>query len=504
MDLGPAFILRWYNTFALTARIFLKLLGATLCVLLVALLAADILASKVSEGSHHETLVEQVSNQCETVCALMAQPGWRPESLRHLSNSGLRLTRVQQDGRVSFDTGADTTRMENHASRPEFAAALRGSRGSDKRRSETTRTEYLYVAVPCPPGAVRLALPWNGVIAQIESTRRNMLGSIVLAFFSALLAAAFFAHSVSGKLGGIIDLASKLAEGRYGSRIASPGAGELGQLERRLNDTAEKLEKTSAELHRDHEELLRQEQIRKDFIMNVSHELRTPLASIQGYTETLLGGALYDNTYNLRFLEIIRLNTDRLTSLAGDLLTLTHLEQKAHKFRFATRHVNTVLLDCADSFRLIASRRGIAIHLEAAPDNAHVRADELAVHQALGNLLDNAVKYSNEGGTIYAGARPLPGGQFIEFYVRDNGIGIPHEDQSRLFERFYRVDKARSRELGGTGLGLAIVKHLIKGHGGETGVDSEPGRGSTFKFTLPVTAQPATSAPGVQNEFIES
>jgi two-component system phosphate regulon sensor histidine kinase PhoR len=206
----------------------------------------------------------------------------------------------------------------------------------------------------------------------------------------------------------------------------------------------------------------------------------------------------------MRFLEIIRQNAERLTNLASDLLTLSRIELKTQKFQFASYYVNRLLLDCVDSVRPLASRKQIEIQVEYTIDTAEVFCDSKAVHQALGNLLDNAIKYTPEGGQIHVGARPVGDPReprFYELYVRDTGMGIPAEDLPRLFERFYRVDKARSRELGGTGLGLAIVKHLARAHGGDVSVTSEVGKGSIFSFTLPVNDEGVLEEKPLQSEL---
>jgi two-component system phosphate regulon sensor histidine kinase PhoR len=383
--------------------------------------------------------------------------------------------------------------MDNHKThdRPEIMAALRGEQGSDVRQSGTIGTEFLYVAVPSPGGrALRLAMPLVEVRARVDSIRGRMLASTALAFLPAFIVAAFFARSVSSKLGSIIDYAGKLAEGNFDAQLKNCGRDELGLLGQKLTETGKKLSKMKETLQREHQELERVERIRKDFVINVSHELRTPLASIQGYTETLLDGALYEPDTNVRFLNIIRQNAERLTNLASDLLTLSRIELKTQKFQFASYYVNDLLNDCVDSVRPMADKKHLKLVVEPAPDGTEVFCDSKAVHQLLGNLLDNAIKYTPEHDQIFVSASgPKPdadGNEFVEFAVRDTGIGIPPDELPRLFERFYRVDKARSRELGGTGLGLAIVKHLAKSHGGDVGVTSEIGKGARFFFTLPV------------------
>jgi two-component system phosphate regulon sensor histidine kinase PhoR len=241
---------------------------------------------------------------------------------------------------------------------------------------------------------------------------------------------------------------------------------------------------------RDLTETERVEKTRRDFIANVSHELRTPLTSIQGYTETLLDTIRDDSAPTREFLEIIRKNTVRMARLTEDLLTLARVE--SGETRFETEPVPPVELlhDAEESFREIARGHGVDLHIMDSHNGSgsveslpQVLADREAIHQVFSNLIDNAMKYGRGGGRVELGARAAQRG--IEFYVKDFGGGISSEHLPRLFERFYRVDKARSRESGGTGLGLAIAKHIMRAHGGSIRAESELNHGSMFVFTLP-------------------
>jgi two-component system phosphate regulon sensor histidine kinase PhoR len=248
---------------------------------------------------------------------------------------------------------------------------------------------------------------------------------------------------------------------------------------------------------RDLTETERVEKTRRDFIANVSHELRTPLTSIQGYSETLLDLSSENAGPNREFLEIIRKNAARMARLTEDLLTLARVE--SGETRFDTEPVPPIELlhDAEESFREIARGQEVELQIvgldtpETGGKNSSVetlpavRADREAIHQVFSNLIDNAMKYGRAGGRILLGARPGRRGVGVEFYVQDFGAGIASEHLPRLFERFYRVDKARSRESGGTGLGLAIAKHIVLAHGGSIRAESELGHGSTFLFTLP-------------------
>jgi signal transduction histidine kinase len=389
--------------------------------------------------------------------------------------------------------------MENHRYRPEVMAALAGRQGSSIRRSPTIGVDFLYVAVPLNGSAMRLAVPLTRIQDQVDQIRRRMLVSTALAFLPAVVLAAFFARHVSSRLGSIILYTGELAKGNFRARLDTSGKDELGVLSRQLKDMGDTLQQTVEQLLHEQAELEKLERVRKDFVINVSHELRTPLASIQGYTETLLDGALHDEEHNVRFLSIIRQNAERLGRLVVDLMTLSSLELKTQKLQFAACDLNVMLSESVDSMRPMAAKKNIAMATEPAPPGTEVFCDVEAVHQVLGNLMDNALKYTPEGGAITIGARVRA--PFVEVYVADTGIGIPKEEQSRLFERFYRVDKARSRELGGTGLGLSIVKHLVRAQGGDVRVESEQGRGSTFIFTLPIDEHRYDETEKVQPEF---
>ncbi len=224
------------------------------------------------------------------------------------------------------------------------------------------------------------------------------------------------------------------------------------------------------------------ETIRSDFVANVSHELKTPLTSIKGFVETLLESALDDKENNRNFLRIIQDHAERLNNLVNDLLSLSHLESKditLNKQDFDLRRkAEEVILGFSSQLK----KKGIEVKNEL-PAELSVKADKERVGQVLTNLLDNAIKFNKERGSVRLYSQKSDGK--LKVVVEDSGIGIPEKDIPRIFERFYRVDKARSRELGGTGLGLSIVKHIVELHGGSVGVESTEGFGSKFWFTLP-------------------
>lgn len=226
----------------------------------------------------------------------------------------------------------------------------------------------------------------------------------------------------------------------------------------------------------------RVETIKKDFVANVSHELRTPLASIKGYSETLIDGGMDDKETLKEFLKIIDRHATRMSRLIDDLLTLSRLESHQMTIVSAPVDLKDLILSITTGFEKQARDKGIRLNSEIPDDLPRVLGDRDRLEQVVVNLLDNAIKYTPSGGSVAVTACKNDGAVVVD--IKDTGIGIPAGDIPRIFERFYRVDKARSRELGGTGLGLAIVKHIIQVHNGRLHVESSPGRGSTFSFSL--------------------
>jgi two-component system, OmpR family, phosphate regulon sensor histidine kinase PhoR len=233
-------------------------------------------------------------------------------------------------------------------------------------------------------------------------------------------------------------------------------------------------------------ELRRLERVRQDFVANVSHEFKTPLTAIQGFAETLLAGALDDPENNRRFLEIIRNHAIRLARLTNDLLKLARIEAGKMELEFSSVGLLELIEGCTETTLLKANRKEITLEISVPPQLPAVRGDATLLRDVLQNLLDNAIQYTPAGGHISVAA--TAGSREAVVTVADTGIGIPLADSERIFERFYRVDAARSREAGGTGLGLSIAKHIVEAHGGKLWVESTVGQGSKFSFSLPLDA----------------
>ncbi len=591
-------------------RIFLKLLAVFLVVIATTAAILDVMIGSAWEASLRTEIERNLTQKTllfahrvetdrnHTLTEIVAQEGIA---------AGARATVIDGSGKVLADSESNPATMENHAGRKEFAAALAGQTGENERRSATLGIPFLYVAAPISGGAVRLAYPLSDVEVVPAMVHRRLLWGSTIAFFVALLIAAFASIWTSRRLERIVDVAVRIEKGDLEARVQDKPLDEIGRVAAAIDKTASQVERSFAGVRssqhqletllnsmqdaviavsrdglvqwanqpmdrlvpqrtrlnapvvetirdpdflaavkaatttkqvkttratsivhgrafdvtaaplpdggavavlRDLTETERVEKTRRDFIANVSHELRTPLTSIQGYSETLLDSS--DNSGPTReFLEIIRKNAARMSRLTEDLLTLARVE--SGETRFDTEAVLPIELlhDAEESFREIARGQGVDLQImglqemdlqemetngstpsiESLPP---VRADREAIHQVFSNLIDNAMKYGRAGSRIVLGARPARRGvEFgIEFYVQDFGAGIASEHLSRLFERFYRVDKARSRESGGTGLGLAIAKHIMLAHGGSIRAESELTRGSTFLFTLPTAETP--------------
>ena len=233
-------------------------------------------------------------------------------------------------------------------------------------------------------------------------------------------------------------------------------------------------------------ELRRLERVRRDFVANVSHEFKTPLTAIQGFAETLLSGALDDKANRKRFVEIIREHARRLARITDDILKLSLIEGGRLELEFRPIRVEALVNGCLETTRLKAESRGLKIHVNLPQSAPAVRGDGAQLGEVLQNLLDNAVQYTPSGGEIEVKAQA--NGHDVIFSVIDTGIGIPESDLERIFERFYRVDAARSREAGGTGLGLAIARHIVDAHSGRIWVESAVGQGSRFHFSIPIAS----------------
>jgi two-component system phosphate regulon sensor histidine kinase PhoR len=416
--------------------------------------------------------------------------GSTDETVRSVAHAlRIRLTIIRSDGIVVFDSSfpRDSLRhLENHAQRPEILAAQRGGLGLATRRSATTREEYLYAArmlnrsndPMLTNGFVRAAMGL-GEIREVTSRVRLTIWTIGLGTIALiLLFSVQIARSITKPILAIATTAQAIRDGDLRQRVTVSTNDEIASLATSINEMAERL-------GNDIDRLTKLEQVRSQFLGNVSHELRTPIFSIQGFLETLLDGAVDDPAVNRAFLEKAHKHAMRLNSLLNDLIEISRIESGEMKMSFRYFGVQEFLEQMSDELRQLAEGRDLTFSLGSTlPGDVKALGDRERLRQVITNLVDNAVKNTEAGGSVVL--RAVLEKDRCRIEVQDTGCGISPEHHNRIFERFYRVDKDRSRDVGGTGLGLAIVKHIVEAHGGTIGVHSTVGVGSTFFFTLKV------------------
>ena len=513
------------------------------------------------------------------------------------AGTDIRVTVIDPEGAVLADSRENLeqlSKMDNHATRPEVAAALKKETGMSIRYSMTLKTRMLYIAIPVLNhekilGVVRTAMPITRVDEILASVRRPVMLTAILGILIVLVAGILFSNHLTKRIRRITSVAERYAREDWSEKILIDGRDELKMLANTMNQMATTLRSriedletekgkisvilshmnegviaigqckqcvmanpaaekifgfTAADAQKrslieitrhpqlerivdhafqeqknvsdeiqisgkikktlrvnvivlgthardisgilvfhDMTELRQLENIRKEFVANVSHELRTPLTSIKGFIETLLSGASKDPTTSERFLKIISEETNRLGRLVEDILTLGEIEQGAALVNKEKIDLSSELPAILERFKTQILEKKIEVENHISGKPLQLSGDRDKVHQVFVNLIDNAIKFNRPEGKIILSADQKPEG--VAITVEDTGIGIPEEALGRIFERFFRVDKARSKELGGTGLGLAIVKHIMEAHGGHATCQSTPGQGSRFSVFFP-------------------
>jgi len=393
-------------------------------------------------------------------------------------SSGTRNYYILDGDTGKYITGSDPAAGAQLAVTRNILTAISGTEGYSSDSSE----DYMDVALPIEGEAGRFIV----YIIDNKETASDLNGEIFdiiieamgIGLLFAILLSLLLAKSVVTPIQSLTAAAEKVASGDFSESVENESEDEIGVLTRTFNDMAGQLE-------RNIEDLKNAEQTRKEFVANVSHELRTPVTSIRSYAETLCdAGGTMDPATEQRFLEVILGESDRMTKIVQDLLTLSRFDAGSTAFDFQQFSFEKSVRDVYNAQLLEAQKRRQHFKLEFQSALPDITGDRARIEQVLINMLSNAIKYTPEGGSIRmtAGVRD----DCVWCTVRDNGIGIPKEDQSRVFERFYRVDKARSRESGGTGLGLSIAKEIVDRHDGTIELHSQKGKGTAITVTLPV------------------
>ncbi len=411
---------------------------------------------------------EDVAKQITDICAIDG-------------NQDSRATILSVDGTVLADNGVtDMEQLENHLDRKEVKEAIENGRGYIKRYSKTLHKEMLYAAILSENGGyvLRLAVPYEGLFMYLKILIPAVFFGVAVALVASFFLAERFARSVTTPLNEIAGELRKVDKGE-------PEIFMKHYQYEELNVIIDAMNQMSAEIGTYVKKLELERIIRQEFFSNASHELKTPITSIKGYTELLGSGLVTKEEVQQDFLSRIEKEADHMTNLINDILMISRLETKDVEVEMADLQIYPLVEEMLASLDPMACDYGVKVITECKP--LTIAANVQQIRELLNNLLVNAIKYNKPEGivrlTITSDKKDMV------LTVSDTGVGIPKEAQRRVFERFYRVDKGRSKKMGGTGLGLSIVKHIVNYYGGSIQLDSQVDVGTTFTVRLPVVKE---------------
>ena len=385
----------------------------------------------------------------------MMNPEDLPDEINYnLNKDGLRITLINEDGTVIYDSMEDESKMENHRERPEIASALAAGEGRAMRKSTTSAKHTFYYAMRTDDGKVlRIGKDSNSIYSLII----KMVYLTLSVGFCVFVLCTVLAHRLTRRLVAPIE---KMAD-------------NIVLLEE--NDVYDEMKPFVATIKQQHVDILKHSQMRQEFTANVSHELKTPLTAISGYAELIASG-MTSGEDTIHFATEIHKSAERLQYLINDIIKLSELDSDDTKIEFETLDLHEMALNCQAMMEIPAEKNEVTVEVQG--EATSVRGNR----NLIDNLCSNAVRYNKKGGKVTIITRTEDGHPTL--IVKDTGIGIPKEAQERVFERFYRVDKSRSKSTGGTGLGLAIVKHIVAQHEAQISLESEEGAGTEIKVTF--------------------
>lgn len=368
----------------------------------------------------------------------------------------LRITMIKKDGKVFYDSFADAKKMENHANRQEVRQALKHGNGKAIRTSDTLDKNTFYYAV-------RLD---DGNVLRVAKESRS-IWSVFIKVMPTILILILVILAISKMLSDVLTKSLLLPIEQMSENLDH------------LEDitTYKELMPFINTIQEQHKNILMNAKMRQEFTANVSHELKTPLTAISGYSELIQNG-MTNEEETIRFAGEIHKSAKRLLTLINDTIRLSQLDTSEQKVIYEAIDLYKIAEDCVNMLKFSAENHGITISIHGT--NAYLEGNKEMLEEVVYNLCDNAIRYNNEGGKVDVTVKPVKGKIYL--CVEDNGIGISKEHQERIFERFYRVDKSRSKSTGGTGLGLAIVKHIIQQHGAHMELTSEKGKGTKIEI----------------------
>ena len=399
------------------------------------------------------------------------------EFVREHESKDLRVTLVKPDGRVVFDNMSKNYRhFANHAKREEIAEALKVGQGTSvERQSKTLKQDYFYVASYFPKAQliVRTALPYNDDLTKSLQADQHYIWFAIVAIILLTVVLYRFTYRLGKNVSKLTIFAYKADhnESLEVEDLANFPDDELGEIAERIIKMYKRVQTTRKE----------QDILKRQLTQNIAHELKTPVASIQGYLETILDNPHINEQTKEQFLQRCYAQSERLTSLLHDISTLNRLDDGSDMIDFEAVDITQLVADITKETALVRQERKMTFDNQL-PERIVVKGNRSLLYSVFRNLTDNAIAYAGEGRMITLEAKEQ--GNKWHFIFRDNGQGVPPEHLARLFERFYRVDKGRSRKMGGTGLGLAIVKNAVLLHGGTIRVSNLPEGGLKFEFTI--------------------
>ncbi len=382
----------------------------------------------------------------------------KTDRLAHLRETSFRITWIDRDGSVLFDNGTNADFLENHLDRPEVRAALESGSGESVRNSDTMHMDTLYYALQLDNGTI---LRVSTQARTLTSTFLTSIPIILMIIVVILVVCILLGHFLTTSILRPIEMMTEHLE----DPIATSEYKEMKPFADKIRNL--------------HENILAAAKSRQDFTANVSHELKTPLTAISGYAE-LIENHMVEKEQEEHIARQIRRNADRLLMLINDIIALSELDHGELPLQFEPVDIRDIAVECCSNLEVAAAEKHIRLILEGI--GATLMADKDRLVELITNLVQNAIRYNNENGTVWIRTGARDGHAFLS--VADNGIGIPKDQQDRVFERFYRVDKSRSRESGGTGLGLAIVKHIAELHHADITLDSTLGKGTTITVSF--------------------
>ncbi|HAB93172.1 MAG TPA: PAS domain-containing sensor histidine kinase [Lachnospiraceae bacterium] len=420
--------------------------------------------------------LDQLRNENKLVAHAVSQSGWK--YFDGLGETDFRITWITSDGTILYDNEADTRIMENHMEREEIRDALQTGYGESSRYSSTLFERQLYTAQRLPDGTVlRLSITQ----ATIWTLFIQFLLPIAVIILAALALSLVLASSLSKR---IVEPLNALDLDNPLSNTGPDVYPEIMPLLTRLDDQHKQLAK-------DREELEKASQIRQEFTANASHELKTPLHVISGYAELLESGMVPSEESRRLFAGKIRTESQRMSKLVEDIIDLSRLDSGGLGMSRELTDLYRIAVNAVESLESTAKDHGVTVTVEG--KSTILYGIPHVLYSIIYNLCSNAIHYSNPGGRVLVSVSQRPGQAVLS--VTDNGIGIPEEDLDRIFERFYRVDKSHSKEVGGTGLGLSIVKHAARIHDAQILVTSKLGEGSVFTVEFPDRTRSGQESP---------